>query len=359
MARGRHNITTIDGARGSTYRIRWTDSAGERQSANFDTEADAKRELREREREAEDIRNGRVKVTVSTPLFKKFAAEFMETVAKPKNKPSEYVSKEKSLRLNILPVLGDRQIHTINTADVDALAASLLAEGYAKKTANNVLVHLRRILGYAKRIGVTTSIPHFEMFKVMKKPIRFLTFEELDQLVGSITGPVLAMILLGADAGLRSGEIRALHWEDLDLQAGRLTVHWNEYRGSLGSPKGGRDRTVPLTPRLRASLQAIRADRALVFCGDTGELLTESASRHQLTQAKRAAKLPGFGWHTLRHTFCSHLMMLGANVRVIQELAGHADLATTLRYLHLAPNNTADAIGLLASRLDQIRSKTS
>ena len=54
--------------------------------------------------------------------------------------------------------------------------------------------------------------------------------------------------------------------------------------------------------------------------------------------------------HILRHTFCSHLAMKGALSRAIQELAGHADLSTAPRYVHLSPAATGDAISLLDGR---------
>jgi site-specific recombinase XerD len=54
--------------------------------------------------------------------------------------------------------------------------------------------------------------------------------------------------------------------------------------------------------------------------------------------------------HILRHTFCSHLAMRGAPARAIQELAGHQDLATTQRYMHLSPAAIESAIGLLEAR---------
>jgi site-specific recombinase XerD len=65
---------------------------------------------------------------------------------------------------------------------------------------------------------------------------------------------------------------------------------------------------------------------------------------------ERAAQLAGLaiaGVHRLRHTFCSHLAMRGAPARAIQELAGHQDLATTQRYMHLSPATLESAIRLL------------
>jgi hypothetical protein len=66
-----------------------------------------------------------------------------------------------------------------------------------------------------------------------------------------------------------------------------------------------------------------------------------------LQRVARRANLRNNGAHILRHTFCSHLAMRGAPVRAIQELAGHRDLSTTQRYMHLSPNAIDDAIRLL------------
>src|SRR5262249_20440780 len=78
-----------------------------------------------------------------------------------------------------------------------------------------------------------------------------------------------------------------------------------------------------------------------------GQPLTEKVVQRFLRQAARRAGVNNNGPHILRHTFCSHLAMKGAPARAIQELAGHVDLTTTQRYMHLSPAALDGAIRLL------------
>ena len=117
-------------------------------------------------------------------------------------------------------------------------------------------------------------------------------------------------------------------------------------------PKGGRSRCLPMTQRLTAALKAarhLRSDR--VSCLPDGSPFTCDRVIKAIRGAQRVAGLGEAGVHVLRHTFCSHLAMKGAPARAIQELAGHADLSTTQRYLHLSPAATEDAIRLLDERI--------
>jgi site-specific recombinase XerD len=79
------------------------------------------------------------------------------------------------------------------------------------------------------------------------------------------------------------------------------------------------------------------------------EALTENDLRKLVLRAAKRADLRCTGPHTLRHTFCSHLAMRGAPARAIQKLAGHRDLATTQRYMHVSPAAVDSAIRLLDS----------
>jgi integrase len=159
------------------------------------------------------------------------------------------------------------------------------------------------------------------------------------------------MVLLGGDAGLRLGEIVALEWQDVDLQARRLTVDRSDWLGHVTAPKGGRSRRLPMTERLTRTLKVHRhLQSPRVLCSSDGTPITRDQVIKAIRGAQRVAGLSQAGVHVLRHTFCSHLAMKGAPARAIQELAGHADLSTTQRYMHLSPAATEDAIRLLNGR---------
>jgi site-specific recombinase XerD len=83
-----------------------------------------------------------------------------------------------------------------------------------------------------------------------------------------------------------------------------------------------------------------------VLCEANGAPLTLQRVQYRLKCIAKGAKVRD-GVHRLRHTFCSHLAMRGAPARAIQELAGHSDLGTTQRYMHLSPTALDAAIRLL------------
>ena len=100
-----------------------------------------------------------------------------------------------------------------------------------------------------------------------------------------------------------------------------------------------------------ASARAKCWDRgSRVICSDDGSPLTQRLVQGPVLRAARRAGLRNGGVHVLRHTFCSHLAMRGAPARAIQALAGHQDLATTQRYMHVSPAAIDDAIRLLDQR---------
>ena len=159
----------------------------------------------------------------------------------------------------------------------------------------------------------------------------------------------LLIVLLRGEAGLRCGEMMALEWRDVDLAKRQICVQRSEWKGHVTAPKGERLRYVPLTVRLATALREHRHLRsARVLCRNNAPLSADVV-KHYVERAARRAGLKENGVHRLRHSFCSHLAMRGAPARAIQELAGHTDLLTTQRYMHLSPAALEGAIRLLES----------
>jgi integrase len=289
-------------------------------------------------------------IAKEVPTFSAYAEEFMKSYALANNKPSEQEAKACILRNHLIPAFGEMQLDEIKTHPIEVLKAELLAKGKSRKRVNNVLACLGKMLRYAREVELLDSVPRIKLLKLPPQKFDFLTFEELSRLIDAVKddNERRALFLVGGEAGLRQGEIIALEWGDVDLVNGTITVRRSSWRGIVGSPKGGRERKIPLTARLRGALKAhrhLRSER--VFCHDNGSPFTQSAIEAALRHGSQRAGFRRIGSHILRHTFCSHLAMRGAPPKAIQELAGHSTLAMTLRYMHLASSALRDAIALL------------
>jgi len=166
------------------------------------------------------------------------------------------------------------------------------------------------------------------------------------------------VVLLGGDAGLRRGEMVALRWRNVDFVRRLLRIEQAAWRSTLDTPKGGRVRVIPMTAALTSALlqsRRLRGEPELddrVLCRKAERPVSDHDLREYHKAAQRRAGVPyrTGALHILRHTFCSHLAMRGAPGKAIQELAGHEDLKTTMRYMHLSPAARESAIRLLDGR---------
>jgi integrase len=256
------------------------------------------------------------------------------------------------LNVHLIPMLGAKTLDGITNEDVQRMKSHLAQK--AAKTVNNVLTVLNVLLKTAVEWNVIVRHPcTIRLLPIHKGSARFHDFDEYERLVAaakSTDARAHLIVLLGGDAGLRCGEIMALEWTDVDLSKRQLCVQRSDWKGHVTIPKGGRLRYVPLTTRLAATLRDHRHLRGRrVLCTDEGRALRQREVQGLVLRAARRANLANGGVHVLRHTFCSHLAMRGAPGRAIQELAGHGDLGTTQRYMHLSPAALDAAIRLLDS----------
>jgi integrase len=267
-------------------------------------------------------------------------------------KASTLDDKKNRIDRDVLPMFGDKPLISFGVAEKDRMAAALKKRGLAPTSINNSLGALGSMLRYAEELKLIVSAPPCRFVRVLPTSFDFLDFDEYEHLVAtSEKSDWYAAVILGGEAGLRLGEIRALRWCDVDLRLNKITVRKALWRSELDAPKGGRERVIPLTQRLGRALQARRHMKGdWVFCGDDKNHLSETTFDLALGRLVKRAQIRPIGFRVLRHTFCSHLAMKGATAKAIQELAGHQDLSTTQRYMHLSPSHLREAIGLLDAR---------
>jgi integrase/recombinase XerC len=239
----------------------------------------------------------------------------------------------------------------IRPEDVDALAvrsflASMTGEGLAKSTQGRMLSAVKSLFRYACREGLLAANPAQSVRtpKVPKTLPRHLRPGEVESLIeapAEDAGPLAlrdrALLELLYAAGLRVSELVSLDWRQIDLKARVLRV--------MG--KGGKERMVPFgrpaTEALHAWLAAWEEVRKIdgrdedpVFLNRFGGRLTDRSVRRVIDRwVDAAAVAKGVHPHTLRHTFATHLLENGADLRTIQELLGHSSLSTTQKYTHL------------------------
>ena len=141
---------------------------------------------------------------------------------------------------------------------------------------------------------------------------------------------------------------RFLHCVLRSPTTGQLRIRATRWKDREDTPKGGRERIVPLSRDALSALKAHRHLRTYVFDHKDGRPFSHSEVKSVVPRACRAAGLgKRLTTHGLRHTFASHLVMRGTALLVVKELLGHADLSMVLRYAHLAPNITREAIQVL------------
>ena len=287
--------------------------------------------------------------TKEVPTLEQFSTEFVDVYARIENKLSEVEAKQRILRNHIVPFFGSMRLNKIGAEQVARYKAAKLKLEYDPKSINNQLAILRRLLAVAVEWGRLEHVPPLKWLMRAPPPaFDFLTFQEAERLVNGASPEWRAMIITALKTGLRHGELLALRWQDTDLVAGRVVVRRSLSGKKIDTPKNHKTREVPLSDEAVRALKAHRHLRGeLVFCDESGAIRTRYLCKWPLWNACKRAGLRLIGWHVLRHTFASHLVMRGAPLKAVQELLGHADITMTMRYAHLSPDARRDAVQLL------------
>ena len=245
------------------------------------------------------------------------------------------------------PPDADGRLLAVTPDGVREFLAYLHGQNYTKSTTARKLATLRSFYKFLVRRGKVTAHP-LAGIRTPKQEKRLPKCLDLEQVQKLLDAPGEADILAIRDkailevlysSGVRVSELVEMSVDDIDLVEGVLRV-----RG-----KGRKDRLTPIGSQAIAALQRYFEHRALnprtavregdsgrVFLNKHGGSLSTRSVRRKLDKYLVTAGLdPGISPHTLRHSFATHLLNNGADLRSVQELLGHQSLSTTQVYTHL------------------------
>lgn len=274
-----------------------------------------------------------------------------------------------NLQARLMTALGDRPAASITVEDLEAYFRKITADGASPRTVNRHREILRAIFNFGCS---ATSGFHLEDNPAVKtdrrrvdgpKPLEVFSVEQIEHLARtaasgswraapdwSRTEATLAqmraedeqfaeLLRIACFTGLRRGELVLLQWEDVRWADRVLVVQRALSDGAEATPKSGRARYVPLADQALAALERLSRRDAFtepsdfVFVNAVGGHFDPSALRRRYVRVRDKAGLPPLRFHDLRHTAGS-LLVRHLDPASVKEILGHADLATTQRYLH-------------------------
>lgn len=229
----------------------------------------------------------------------------------------------------------------IDNLDIRGFLASLHHKKLKKSSISRKLATIRSFFKFLHREGYVKRNPAKLVAspKVPKALPRFLTVDETFALMDRPRGDTFkdtrdkAILELLYSSGLRVSELTSLDISDLDIKEALIRV----------KGKGRKERIIPVGTRAMDAVQNYLPERIFLkkkspalFLNNRGGRLTQRSVRRILLQYSRMVNLKGdLSPHVLRHTFATHLLHGGADLRSIQELLGHTSLSTTQKYTHV------------------------
>jgi integrase len=300
-----------------------------------------------------------------------FIERWLEDSVRGSVRQSTYQRDESLCRVHIVTSLGKKKLKTLNAADVQRFYRDKLDANLSSATVHKLHVLLHKALKQAERWGLVPRnvADDVDPPKVHKDEVHPLTNEQARKFLETARGDRLeALYVVALQSGLRQGELLALRWEDIDLEARtvqvRRTITRDGGKHTVGSAKTAKGRrTVKLTRDAKEALrehlkrQLVEIDKAgdkwqengLVFCTGRGTLINPTnLRRRSLAPLLQRAGLPPITFHQLRHTAATILLLKNVNPKVVSEMLGHATIAITLdTYSHVLPNMQHSAVAAM------------
>ena len=258
------------------------------------------------------------------------------------------------LNAHLIPTFGKKQLRELTREELQSFLSRKLSGGLSWETVHHFKCALSKVLGAAEEWGCITE----NVAQKTKLPRRqhgaeraVLTPVQVRRLTAAVDEPARSIMLLLVLTGLRIGELLALRWGNIGLDARFLRVCETVYDGHFDQPKTKRSmRTIPIgmeTVEVFAVMRPVTVDpRALIFATHEGLPLDRwNLLRKHLKPAGKKLGLPGVTWHLLRHSHATMLDSVGTPLGTMQSLLGHSTPEITREiYLHAIPEEQRRAV---------------
>lgn len=324
------------------------------------------RQAREKaSRALQDLADG-LDLTAERMTVGTYIERWLADTAAQRVRPSTQESYRSHIERHLIPTLGHHRIRALSPAHVNKMLAALVASGMSPTTANRIRATLRTALASALKAGyVTKNVAALADARTERKArIEPLTLAQIHALLDATAGTRQgALYHVAIATGLRQGELFALRWEDIDLDAGilsgrhgltrrpRRTLPDTAESWALSDPKtDGSRRALRLTAgavdalrtqrRTVAELEMAAAQRwqehGFVFPSTVGTPQNASNVTHEFQAALDRLGLPRQRFHDLRHATATLLLAEGMDLFTVKEILGHSQISLTANtYGHL------------------------
>ena len=354
--------------RTGVWQLRWQEAGRSRSKTIHGTKTKADAALRDLTRESARVHRGSLLSENPTMTVREWLVDHWLSVRTPELAPTTAQKYRRIVERDIVPVIGHLPIRNLEVTDVEAVLARYAGRPWRRE----VHIVLRSALSAALRSEVVNrNVAGLVPVKVQQRPERkVLSLDEVTTFLEVLRGDGLeAYFLTALSTGARSGELRALRWEDVDFDTGDLRIERGITRTPqtgwvIGQPKTQNSRrTLWLPEEVRKSLEQHRWEQAwprrrqweswaaadekfgnLVFRTRTGRPLSLQAVGRKLRKLLEEAGLPQVRGHDLRHGFASYMLSQGEPMPNVSRMLGHANIAVTVdTYGHLLQDAQREA----------------
>ncbi len=279
--------------------------------------------------------------------FKELADEYLEYSRVNKSERS-YERDVLILKKHALSYFGEMIVKEITPKMIEAYIIERSSE-VKESTVNRELNTIFNLFNKAVKWGYNRESPCKAIKKLKEKRSvvpKFLSSEEITRILAASPAKLYALVYLAIYTGSRQSELFNLEWSDIDFERKQIIIQNKEDWHT----KSYRCRVIPINDRIiDVLIQQRRVSQGgYVFCQEDGEKLNKDKIRRTFEKAMKKAGISSTDFKILRHTYASHLVMRGVDIRTVQKLLGHHSIRMTEKYSHLAP----DHLQSVANHLD-------